>query len=1123
MIPEGDPQSRLSRLSCTVCNNCLLPVPFHELHAHMRTCCPPEMQTVAFHGKVAPIWPHAWAGSPRWVRVRPRPDWAGMRVKWSLTPPASPNAAAGQGGCRWVVDVSAERPGGSQREERWRPLARVEWDGSHAQEYTEVEEGELLRLVIRPSQSGGGGGEVQYNITAMPKDLLPHDEGGCDEGASLVPTVSRWSQLLSYPARHFERLRRELVEPHVQGVEQSGGRWRRSEMFDIAEWGLPMPFDRSMLVSTFEIRKRFNSKQKPLWVRFVAEQQPPPQGGGRTVCDAIMKVGDDLRTDQAVLKTLELFNTLWEEHGVTHRVEPHELDVYAGVAPGAGRTDAAAAAAAAADADAAGTYLLPVQCPLYRVAAVPGHQSGFVEMLPSSVPVEELQEVDDVGRNGLKAVEQMLLPTAVAAFVSGYVLEIGDRHKGNMVVTGLSPDKRFANVDFGWLGTHPSHDTGAFPLPEGLRYYLKHSEADAHFLDLCWDALQVLRLSADRIERGWRRLLGQCQLDHSAEHQQLQYDVYIGAMRARLGADTFTVAPETAHPFGFDRSLLDREIQAASMDTWIKNKLHDFKVEKIQPSWGEMCLQQHRAEALQQRCKCVKEGFLMKAGGFVRFQPTGRLERARNPLKGGRLEWKKSYFVLFGDGVLRWFDGNAPSSRYKHAITIRATASPESEESTGNAEHGMEPGSFVVLPRALEAERVVYLRGRKAGEFGRGDGLEAQAQADSCSAEAGGWLAVIGSVCAAARRSIVGQITPPAATSEQDPEPPLGRRSDSLTRISSAAARSLCKHGCGRESAPGQTQRGNHFDTCCKACNAASMSGATAETVIHDPACQIRWHRARRDDPRWVQDSESSACMLCASPFGPLGLFRSKRYHCHYCGLVVCGDCGSCSTSSAEYLGSGRSTLPIAGLADHQFDRDGRLFTPEPNTEYPEQRVCRACFSAGVSHGVATVDWSSRSPSVTVGTDETGRALEYPAVAVKRDMALLILRRNGKQFYDVVTLDRQTAGVCPVSALRIQAAPEAAPTSTSVDGSPGPGPPQPQCASAPTSTAAATSVVGARRAAAIAGEQAQEPQPEPTGVGSSSEVDLLPLRTVKSAEIVSATAVEPPGAPRSYSSSKIEI
>eukprot|EP01047_Picozoa_sp_COSAG01_P096948 COSAG01_NODE_27355_length_687_cov_3113.469388_2_plen_142_part_01 len=129
-----------------------------------------------------------------------------------------------------------------------------------------------------------------------------------------------------------------------------------------------------------------------------------------------------------------------------------------------------------------------VEHPIYAVATV-GPTKGLVEMLPDSVPVEDVPVDESRAKSGWRPSNE-ITPSAVATFIGAYVLNIRDRHKGNMVITG---GKRLANIDFGWLGEAPAIDTGMFPIPEGLKLLLRQNHMWHEFLDLSWDALCVLR------------------------------------------------------------------------------------------------------------------------------------------------------------------------------------------------------------------------------------------------------------------------------------------------------------------------------------------------------------------------------------------------------------------------------------------------------------------------------------------------------------------------------------------------------------------------------------------------------------------------------------------------------
>jgi hypothetical protein len=207
---------------------------------------------------------------------------------------------------------------------------------------------------------------------------------------------------------------------------------------DIADSRIPMPFDPSVQAVGFRVIRKFGSKAAPFEVHFKDAQDS-------IVC-AIMKEGDDLRADQLVMHTLKFFNSLWDVHSVRHVTA-------AGVS-------------------------VTVAAPTYRIAPC-GHQAGFLELLPHATTVEKIKVEDSACNNDFPSHDN-LLPSAVAAFISGFALKVKDRHKSNMLVLD---DGRFANIDFGWLGEAATYnvlgiriaiDADDFPIPEGLKYRLKH-------------------------------------------------------------------------------------------------------------------------------------------------------------------------------------------------------------------------------------------------------------------------------------------------------------------------------------------------------------------------------------------------------------------------------------------------------------------------------------------------------------------------------------------------------------------------------------------------------------------------------------------------------------------------
>lgn len=68
-------------------------------------------------------------------------------------------------------------------------------------------------------------------------------------------------------------------------------------------------------------------------------------------------------------------------------------------------------------------------------------------------------------------------------------------------------------ADFGWLEEGPRIDTGKFPIPNGLRFLMTNGRLWDEFCDMCWDAICVLRQRRDELERHWKYLLENRELD----------------------------------------------------------------------------------------------------------------------------------------------------------------------------------------------------------------------------------------------------------------------------------------------------------------------------------------------------------------------------------------------------------------------------------------------------------------------------------------------------------------------------------------------------------------------------------------------------------------------------------
>lgn len=323
--------------------------------------------------------------------------------------------------------------------------------------------------------------------------------------------------LHTYPIAEYEHIKNLVVELTGSEFGKAAQLPLPSRPIETADRNIDirLPFGHGERVGQVRVERQFKSKAKPYQVKMTAvtDRDIAP-------IDLVVKDGDDLRQDQVVLVILSLFNEIWEREGVLHHPEN-----------GAS---------------------LPVRAPTYKVATA-DTKAGFVEMLKDAKPVEDIGGKEkSLEGNGWRPSPQLLV-SAVAAFVSGYFLRLRDRHQGNMV---LCEGVHYANIDFGWMEESPTVDTGPFPVPNLLRAMLKSTGQWSEFCDLCWDALQVLRVNYEEIVECWKRHLVKTQPSLASPLYSVTYP---GNWKERLK---------------IDRRTVDEELDKEGWDDWLKNKTH---------------------------------------------------------------------------------------------------------------------------------------------------------------------------------------------------------------------------------------------------------------------------------------------------------------------------------------------------------------------------------------------------------------------------------------------------------------------------------------------------------------------------------------------------------------------
>ena len=192
----------------------------------------------------------------------------------------------------------------------------------------------------------------------------------------------------------------------------------------------------------------------------------------------IYKRGDNLYDEQIVMAYLHIFNQIWQFHNQKFKWKRENFN---------------------------NEKLISNLC--YKVVPIsnPRLKAGFIEFVEGSETVENLYN-----RNCFYRPEQhkfndlasslrwggddyvRICASAIATFVSMFVLAIGDRHQGNIM---LAIDHTFFNIDFGYSFGESVflNDTWDFPIPFFLRDYLRQNEAFDTFIIECWNAMQTLK------------------------------------------------------------------------------------------------------------------------------------------------------------------------------------------------------------------------------------------------------------------------------------------------------------------------------------------------------------------------------------------------------------------------------------------------------------------------------------------------------------------------------------------------------------------------------------------------------------------------------------------------------
>lgn len=154
------------------------------------------------------------------------------------------------------------------------------------------------------------------------------------------------------------------------------------------------PITHQRNVQRLEIKKIYKSNAKPLLVNCYLHSEYEP------VSSFILKYGDDLRRDAAVLMMFKFMNSLWNESRQIYNGKNIEALTY---------------------------KCIPL-----------GPDYGIIELIPNCQTLKELTDKYKSKKYKLSEnVMNNLIATCAGSFMAAYIMGIRDRHYDNVLVTGL--------------------------------------------------------------------------------------------------------------------------------------------------------------------------------------------------------------------------------------------------------------------------------------------------------------------------------------------------------------------------------------------------------------------------------------------------------------------------------------------------------------------------------------------------------------------------------------------------------------------------------------------------------------------------------------------------------------
>jgi len=294
----------------------------------------------------------------------------------------------------------------------------------------------------------------------------------------------------------------------------------------IPQKSFQVPFNPKLEATSLIVEKcrYMSSKMVPLWLVF---RNVDPDGPPIYI---LFKSGDDLRQDILTLQMLRVMDSIWLQNKFDLRMKPYSV-----CATGVNHAGK-------------GVGMLEIVTNADTTAGIQKEFGGGAMGALRSAPIDDYLRAHN--RETYQLAVDNFLRSCAGYCVATFVLGIGDRHNGNIMVTKAG---HLFHIDFGHFlgnfkkkkiaGVTIEREKAAFVFTKAMAFVMggqdfQRSELFAKFRAFCFDAFKVLRRNADTLENLFMLMI-------PAGMPELIAEKDIGYMRNKLALTSTEKEAET--------------------------------------------------------------------------------------------------------------------------------------------------------------------------------------------------------------------------------------------------------------------------------------------------------------------------------------------------------------------------------------------------------------------------------------------------------------------------------------------------------------------------------------------------------------------------------------------------